>query len=682
MKFVYPAFLWSLLALAIPVIIHLFNFRKYKTLYFSSLKFIQHIDQQTRSTQKLKHLLVLIARLLALTALIVAFAQPFMPLKDETSSGGKPVMAIYIDNSFSMTAKGTEGELLSEACEMARKLIKKAPIETRILLNTNKMDGVEQRLLSKVAALQEIDKIIPSAIVRKLDDVINWQKAFIEKENASIQRLGVRQFIFFSDFQKQSARFTNLKSDAANYYYPIAVRPQKTANCYVDSVWFESPIRKINENNTLFIRVGNSGNEAIQNLELHCTVDRSKRDVFLDIPAKGKVTTSINYSDISNGFKKGKITLNDAQLFWDDDFYFSYTINASTSILIVDGENASPTIDRVYKVESFYKTTSVKQESCTLDAIKKADLVVLNGLNDIPSGLRENLIRFSKSGGSIAFFPGEKINIGAWNTCLNQLNLPSLSSLSTEGGTTIKKLYYEDPFFKGMFEKEKETIHFPAVTKVYRANPSGAHLNLIQLQNSAPLFVRASGKFASFLFTSCLTPTFGSFTTNALYPAILLRIAEMSQRKTPNNLTIGKDASFPVYAVFNAENPIHLIKENKDFIPQMKDNGFNSELSISGQQALELLDAGNYTIKTSENLGYLSLNYDRIESETTYYTEEEIKTELDNQGIKNSISSEITNGQSNTKVELEKPYEYWKLCILLALIFLLTELLLLKLWKN
>jgi hypothetical protein len=104
MKFVYPAFLWALLALAIPVIIHLFNFRKYKTLYFSSLKFIQHVDQQTRSTQKLKHLLVLIARLLALAALIVGFAQPYLPVKNNGTEGGKPVMAIYIDNSFSMTA--------------------------------------------------------------------------------------------------------------------------------------------------------------------------------------------------------------------------------------------------------------------------------------------------------------------------------------------------------------------------------------------------------------------------------------------------------------------------------------------------------------------------------------------------------------------------------------------------
>ena len=115
MKFVYPEFLWAFGVLIIPIIIHLFNFRKYKTLYFSSLRFIQFVDQQTRSTQKLKHLLVLIARILAFSFFVIAFSQPYIPASNSNSKGGKPVISIYIDNSFSMAMKGTEGELISEA---------------------------------------------------------------------------------------------------------------------------------------------------------------------------------------------------------------------------------------------------------------------------------------------------------------------------------------------------------------------------------------------------------------------------------------------------------------------------------------------------------------------------------------------------------------------------------------
>lgn len=163
---------------------------------------------------------------------------------------------------------------------------------------------------------------------------------------------------------------------------------------------------------------------------------------------------------------------------------------------------------------------------------------------------------------------------------------------------------------------------------------------------------------------------------------MLLRIAEMSQRKAPNNLTIGKDASFPVFSTYNSSAPIHLLKDKIDLIPTIKDNGFNFDVSINGFQALELLDAGNYVIKNDKNLGYLSLNYDRSESKTLYLTESEIKKNIENQGITNCKISEITNGQSSTKIDLEKPLEYWKLFIVLALLFLIAELLLLKLWKN
>lgn len=125
-----------------------------------------------------------------------------------------------------------------------------------------------------------------------------------------------------------------------------------------------------------------------------------------------------------------------------------------------------------------------------------------------------------------------------------------------------------------------------------------------------------------------------------------------------------------------------MLKDKIDLIPTIKDNGFNFDVSINGLQALEMLDAGNYVIKNDKNLGYLSLNYDRSESKTQYLTESEIKTNIENQGITNCKTSEITNGQSSTKLDLEKPVEYWKLFIVLALLFFIAELLLLKLWKN
>lgn len=682
MKFVYPEFLWALFALAIPIIIHLFNFRKYKTLYFSSLKFIKHVDQQTRSTQKLKHLLILFIRLFALTCVILAFAQPFIPVETTSGSGGKPVLAIYIDNSFSMTAKGTEGELLSEAREMARKMITDATLETRILLNTNQMSGLEQRLITKIEAIERLDKIEPSPLVRKLDDVLNWQRSFIDKESETNHKVGTRQYVFFSDFQKASTNFTGLKEDNVAYYYPVLLSPQENVNIFIDSVWFSSPIQKIGQNNELNIRVVNSGSEDLTNIELHCEVDGIKRDVFLDIPANQKTTTVVNYTEKSGGLKSGNIAINDKQLFWDDDYYFSYFVDNQTSILIVNGEQGSTAVSQVYNLEKFYKFQTIDQNAFTLDQLKNIDLIFLNGLNDIPSGMAENLGSFAQSGGTIALFPGAKLETSSWNFLLRDLQLPILGR-AISSGTKIDKLIYDDPFFFGMFEKKKENLNLPAVSKAYQTIPQGksSYYELIRMQNGMPLFLRSEGTLNTFLFAGSLDPSFGAFTSDALFPSIILRIGEMSQRKSPISLTIGKESFYPLYKKQNGETPIHLKSKTIDFIPQIQKQGLISYISLSGHEALEILTAGTYDIVDEKKEGILSLNYDRTESSTDVFTKDEIIGSLEEQALKNVSFSEIKEGQSLTKIDIEKPFEYWKMFTILALLFVISEMLVLKFWK-
>ncbi|MBK8471991.1 MAG: BatA domain-containing protein [Sphingobacteriales bacterium] len=79
MNFLFPAFLAAMAALAIPIIIHLFYFRRFKKIYFSNVKFLREIKEERASRNKLKHYLVLLARLLAVALLVLAFAQPFCP---------------------------------------------------------------------------------------------------------------------------------------------------------------------------------------------------------------------------------------------------------------------------------------------------------------------------------------------------------------------------------------------------------------------------------------------------------------------------------------------------------------------------------------------------------------------------------------------------------------------------
>ncbi|WP_309597403.1 BatA domain-containing protein [Flavobacterium davisii] len=82
MQFKHPEILYFLFLLIIPVIVHLFQLRKFKKEYFTNVRFLKELIIQTRKSSKIKKYLLLATRLLLLATLILAFAQPF--LKQQT----------------------------------------------------------------------------------------------------------------------------------------------------------------------------------------------------------------------------------------------------------------------------------------------------------------------------------------------------------------------------------------------------------------------------------------------------------------------------------------------------------------------------------------------------------------------------------------------------------------------
>ena len=680
MEFLYPNALWFLFLLAIPIIIHLFHFRRHKTLYFSSLKFIQFVEQENKSAKKLRNLLVLIARLLALIFLILAFAQPSFTDSKAENSVGKNVVAIYIDNSFSMSAKGTEGELLSEAREMARRIINNAPLETGFLLNTNKLDGIEQRIVSKMEAVEYLDKITYSPLTRKTDEVINWQKNFLKKENEEQQRIGKQQFVVLSDFQKSTFSAKQLKADEENSYFPIQLVPQKIENVTIDSIWFSNPFHKKGDPNELFVQLRNFSDRDASNLELHLEIGKSKRDMFIDVPANKKVQTNFQFTETEFGIKTGKLTINDKQLFWDDDFYFSYNVAKKSNVLIINGKDASVDVQKVFNVEPFYETSSISEFEFSKDYLNAANLLVLNGLNEIPSGLISEIIEFSNDGGSVFVLPGTNLQKNDYANLLRELNLPSIGTVSTSG-LKINKIQYKDPFFKGVFEKENENLNVPSIVKAYSVSQmrQSTAFTLIELKNGEPLLVRSNQN--AYLFLSSLQADFSNFSSNALFPTILLRAGELSIRSYPLFSIIGKESKIPVFEEIQNDNPLKLESKSIEFIPLIQKAGNRSYLSISGMEAVEKLKPGNYSIVNDGIIGNLALNYDRSESNNSLMEKSEIIEAITSQGIKNCNFSTIQDGQSKSPIAIDEPAKFWRILLLLSLLFILFEIALLKSWK-
>ena len=146
MQFLFPYFLWALAAIAIPIIIHLFQFRKFKKIYFTNVRFLKEIKEETTNRNKLKNLLILLSRILAVMALVFAFAQPFIP-KGEAVKSGVNYVSLFVDNSFSMTAARNDIPLLDYAKDKARSIIKAYDEKDKFQILTHDFEGKHLRFV-------------------------------------------------------------------------------------------------------------------------------------------------------------------------------------------------------------------------------------------------------------------------------------------------------------------------------------------------------------------------------------------------------------------------------------------------------------------------------------------------------------------------------------------------------
>jgi hypothetical protein len=679
MEFVHPERLWFLFLLLIPIAIHLFHFRKRKTFYFSSLRFIQFLEKEQQSTRKLKHLLVLISRLLAVSAIVFAFAQP-QSNTGGSKKNGKNAVLIYLDNSFSMSAIGTEGTLFSEGRELAKRIITKLQPDTRVLVCSNLLQNEEQRFVSKAAALSYIDQLELYALPRSLNTIFDWQQQSIKQHQIQHEKLGQIQQIFISDFQKSQAQLQAQSPTNNQSFYAYQLKAQQNQNAYIDSIWFAKPTHQKQTEQTLQVRIRYFGEVKQKRQELKVEIGKINRTVFVEPKENQSTVVSFPYTETNTGFVTGMAQLNDAQIHFDDTWFFSYEVPQKTNIYIIEESGSSPAVSKAFAVEPRYVINRVTTSEVNASTLQDCDLIVLNGLNEISSGLTDELLAAQQSGQRILVIPGENIATNDYRPLLDGLGLPTLTAPQNQQ-LSLQEINDNDPFFVGVFEKKQERLNVQMLKKAYVVNnqKQTSATPLLLLRSGQALFMRANTN--AFLWTAALQPSFGSIINQALFPTILLRCAEFAGKRFAPYAVLGQDVQMKIRAQYQQEAPLILKSAQTEFIVQHLSKPNQINIQLAGSAALEKLKAGHYDLRSTEVLAKLALNYNRSESALAMLDQAQLLTRFEDNGIKNCTFNEVKNGQSLQAVQLDSTTAYWRLLLFFGLLFLLAELALLKWWK-
>lgn len=665
----YPWFLLALIAVAVPVAIHLFQLRRPQRVLFTNVGFIREIKLISARQHKLRHLLVLLARISFIVFLILMFVQPYIPAPIQSKQSEASV-GVLVDATPSMQASTQDQQAngFEQGVREARELPNAySPTASFSLLNS----ATQPRSLS--AYLLELDKLSISGQANGVGNVLGKSSS-----------LKPEQVFIFSDFQKNSFSTQAITSlDSAQQVFLVPVGNKETQNVYVDSVWLDDAFVRSKTNNTLHIRLRNGGNVNVENCQAKLFVGTRQATAFTaNVPKGGVATTSVQLRLNDEQAAECRVQLNDFPVTFDNTFYF--TLQPAPKIRIVDiVNNEGSATEQLYSNEPLFIYNAAKQSSVDYRVLESSDLVIVQEQARIEASLRENLVRVVKRGGSVVIVPSaETVGRSSYNQLFADLGIGPIAWETVKTPLTLQDIAVptpQNPFFKDVFGNQSRQPVMSKANPVLRWARSDA--NIMQMRDGEGfLGAFASGPGRAYVFAAPFNSTYSDFTQHVLFVPVMYRLAMQSYKREQqpayrlNQGTIAVDVTTAVKG--ENEQVFKLTKDSATFIPSQRLQAGILRFDVPAA----MHEPGFYALSLNgKKVATLAFNFDKRESELAAYSAEELR-QLIGPNHPNVQVYDVQKGESvAAKYKAERVgTPLWQYCLWAALASLLAEVLLLR----
>ncbi len=664
MSFLYPSILFGLLALAIPIIIHLFNFRKTKKILFSNNQFLFNIKKSTSSKLKLRHLLIMTSRLLFLLFLVLTFAQPFIPGEEKGMEKGE--VFIYFDNSHSMSNE-VEANLraLDIGLSYISDIIDLYPAGVQFTFLTNDFASFSNTPKSQEEIRDLMTEVNFSNVSRSLEEVGN-RFAFKQPKAQNLEKY----YYFISDFQKSTTGALNsLTFDSLGKISIVPIEYRNEANIFIDSVYLSNPFLTRNVENELNVRIVNTGHADLEDLILKFFINEKQvSSASLNIPSLSRGLAKFNLNFQLERLNRCRLNFEEFPVAFDNDFYFNLNIADPVTILEIKNTESATPVGKVYGNGSLFNFSSHNVQNVDYNLIGRSDLVIINGLDRIEPSFGFTLLSYLGNGGSIFLIPSGQPDINSYQQLVPGMQAvqDKLSDLAT--------LNLDDPFYQNIFENREERFEMPECRNVISWPKAGR--DLLLYPNKKPFLSRFRGQGIINILGSPIEDEFTNFHRHAIFVPVLYRMAFQSKSVNDRlSYTLNETVIALVLDSITNRDILKLSNPEGEVIPNQRvvDNLIYLELPRY------TLDPGFYNLmKDQVPQKVLSFNYDKNESILEQYDREEIQ--LAYAGLPNVTIFNLAESNDFSQIIKEKHLgvPLWKYSLILALIFLLTEVLLIR----
>jgi uncharacterized membrane protein len=704
MNFLNPFFLFGLLAVAVPVIIHLINLRRPQKVSFSTLSFFNELRKSTIRRIRIKQYLLMALRALAILFLALALARPFLlpTLTGSVSSGEPKAIGILIDNSASMNRIGTSGPLIDQAKNVANRIVRNANATDKFLIRTtNNVEGESGNFRRESVAQEIVNEITTS-------NTGHYTREQFENTYRQLQDAPDSQAIIYVISDGQATQLDDLQDTSINgdpQSKPVSVQlinleEAKQQNVAISSVELQSQMLSRGAPLSLAVEVENVGESAVANQFISLEVEgelSGQYETSLE-PGESK-EFQFQLVPESTGDLTGRIIVEGDEVEYDNTCHFVIRIPEQRSILLVHSENDQSTFTSYLRpaLEAAQQTNAqLTFDQLAVSEIEQGqwtqyDAVVFDGIDAIPEYWFNELRRYVQNGGGLLFFPSEQGEINNYNQFFGLFNGGSFDNVVGEYGTfnsVVKMAELEEghPVLDDLFSKEQDekiNVDLPSLYYYYRyqqPSNSGA-LTLLEAANDHPLLTEQQfGQGVLLVSTLGADPGWSNFPVNPLFAPMYYRTilyASSTENGGLQQHTLGQPFSWEGRA------------QDSDVVLQINDSEYKPEVQqqpdgIRITYAAQDWEPGIVTIKAGEQQYRAAVNQSIMESRFGTLKQEQWQNIFGGALSVNNVIQADELAASSLEDKLNTAVfgkEIWNWFIWIALLFLIIETLVSRLYK-
>lgn len=684
-----PAALWGLVALVVPVLVHLFNFRPPRRILFSQTAFLQNISQAAQSRNQLKRLLLLASRLLAIACIVMVFAGPILPPKTGTAVvGAEASVLVWIDDSPSMALADERGTYLQQAKDAALAIVGRG---------SGSVAGYGVQPFSKIALGTTYVRAASAAkqiqAIQTTDEAFSLQRAFAAFGKMEGNRQGNTVLYILSDFQRSTVLADSLagRAPANMQVICLPVGSSNPPNTFIKEIkWVP--------------RTGNDGTPNMLRVTLASNETDKKNNVGLRLLLQGKevgmATANFKGSDPTTvdlplppqytGWLSGEIRLEDQPQRFDHRLFFSVYVPAVRNLLVVYGTERSSHLQLLLQqLQSFFKVTYIREQELAQAATEQYDGIILYGITNIGSSVQDRLGRWVQAGGGLWVLPTDGQRADNLNLLLRSLRVAAYGNLNQYDVTGINTELpeTESDLLKGIFStasKSRFTFDGFTVRKQLDLELPTTQPTEVPLRTADRkpfLAVTRAGQGVVFVASAGLAQAWGNFAEHHAFAPVVYRILTVMTQPKQETLyyTLGQEQ------VLRYASPLKELvtirgTDNASLVPEQYAAGGMLRLQLGKMD----LRAGNYGVWQKDTLlAKASFNIPVVENDLRLADDATIRSLFDTAGWQGVI---VLRGTPQTialrSTEALQGVALWKYFLVLAAVFLATEAFILWLFKN